>query len=188
VLALVGLNGSGKSAIAAALAHQLGGTWFDTDRLLTQHVGRPLTEILACDGEAYLRAVEGEILYDVLHHMSHSRPCVIATGCSIVMREANRRLLQRAHVTWLDASTPMLLRRLALSTEASVQPTQPAYARIESLRAAHAPYYRALAGQPLNTDAVTAEQAAELILSDYERLATFPGSSSALAASLDVAS
>lgn len=188
MIALIGLSGTGKSAIAAALANQLGGTWLDTDRLLTQQIGKPLPEILSCDGEDYLRAIEGEILYDLLHHMSHSRPCVIATGCSIVMRKANRRLLQRAFVSWLDASTPTLLRRLAMSPEAGILPNQPAYARIESLRAAHTPYYRALAHQPINTDSLTAEQASELILTDYENLSSFPASATSLATPMDVAS
>jgi shikimate kinase len=189
LIALVGLSGSGKSALAAALAQRLGGTWVDTDRLLAQQVGKSLADILACDGEAYLRAVEGEILYDLLHHATHARPCIIATGCSIVMREANRRLLQRMHVTWLDASTPTLLRRLALSTDGTMQPNQPAYARVESLRAAHAPYYRKLAGQPLNTDGLTAEQAAELIVAEHEHRAVYANKNTpTMIAPMDVAS
>jgi shikimate kinase len=166
----------------------LGGTWFDTDRLLVQQAGKSIPEILAYDGEAYLRAVEGEILYDVLRHMSHSRPCVIATGCSIVKREANRRLLQRTHISWLDASTPTLLQRLAANAAPDMLPNQPAYDYIESQRAAHAPYYRMLAKQPINTDALTSEQAAELIRSEYENLTTFPSSTSVLAAPMGVAS
>jgi shikimate kinase len=104
------------------------------------------------------------------------------------MRAANRRLLQRTHISWLDASTPTLLQRLAVSATPDMLPNQPAYAYIESQRAAHTPYYRMLAKQPLNTDALTSEQAAELIRSDYENLTTFPGSTSALAAPMDVAS
>lgn len=187
-IALIGLNGSGKTALAPILAQQLGWPWFDVDQLLEQHIGRPISEILQYDGETYRRAVEREILYDLLH-TPYGQPVVIATDCGIVSTYANRRLLSRAYGVWLDAPTPTLTRRLALHEQPDIVIGRyPVEEYLESLRAAYTPYYRTLVRQPLNTDGMTLGRVANMVLEGYERQFAPASSTSSLSAPLDVAS
>ena len=61
-LVLVGLPGSGKSAVGRRLAQRGGATFVDLDDLIERRVGRPVTAIFADEGEAGFRRHEREAI------------------------------------------------------------------------------------------------------------------------------
>ncbi len=58
---LVGLPGSGKSTVGAAVAGRLGRTFLDFDVELERREGRSVSQIFAEDGEGYFRRKEREL-------------------------------------------------------------------------------------------------------------------------------
>ena len=109
-LALVGLPGSGKSAVAPVLAERLGWECIDLDVEVAASAGRPVSTIIAEDGEAVFRELELIALVSALRRPGEA---VIACGGGLMAQdEARRRLLDGAFVVLLDAPDDVLLSRL----------------------------------------------------------------------------
>lgn len=109
-LVLIGLPGSGKSSVGAAVAARLGRPFVDLDDRIEAASGTPITEIFARHGEERFRRIE----LDALSRVLDERPApVIAGGGGVVLGETNRRVLaERAQVVWLDAPLDVLVDRL----------------------------------------------------------------------------
>ncbi len=160
-IALVGLSGVGKSTIARLLATRLGWAWADTDALIVAAAGRPIAALFADEGEAAFRNRESAVLAAAL---AVPQPCALATGGGIVLREANRRILQtKARVAWLDAPDAEIVARLSISAEERPLLANNAAARIAALRASREPLYRALAEVTICTADRSPTQVAELL-------------------------
>lgn len=109
-VALVGLMGSGKSALGALLAGRIGWPFRDLDADIERRAGLPIREIFARFGEARFRALEGEALRAAL---DGEDPLVLATGGGAVLDIANRRLLsRRCLVVWLRVEPAEAARRV----------------------------------------------------------------------------
>jgi shikimate kinase len=78
-IVLIGMPGSGKSAIGVILARMASMDFIDTDSLIQLSEGRTLQDIVDTDGHMALRQIEERVLLnlDYRHH-------VIATGGSAV--------------------------------------------------------------------------------------------------------
>lgn len=74
---LIGLPGSGKSTIGAALAEQLAMEFVDLDKEIESREGMVIPEIFSKKGEDYFRQVESEILRQ---WASVERDFVMSTG------------------------------------------------------------------------------------------------------------
>ncbi|WP_050757122.1 shikimate kinase [Cyanobium sp. PCC 7001] len=107
-LYLVGMMGTGKSAVGAPLADALGYRFVDADTVLEQAAGRGIAEIFAEDGEAGFRELETA----VLEQISSWHSLVVATGGGVVTRPRNWGHLHQGVVVWLDAPAELLLNRL----------------------------------------------------------------------------
>jgi 3-dehydroquinate synthase len=109
-VALVGLPGSGKSAVGAALARRLGWRHLDTDALVEHRAGRSISEVFAEEGESGFRARELAALREAL---STDGPLVMSCGGGLAAQPgAGGLLFDTAWVVWLDAGDTVLLRRL----------------------------------------------------------------------------
>ncbi len=106
---LVGMPGSGKSAVARLLARELRWNWVDTDDLVGAHDGRPIHQIFREEGEAYFRALE----HRALTQACSSPRVVVSTGGGAVLRAQNRRLMaQSGVVVYLAAGIGTLTDRV----------------------------------------------------------------------------
>jgi shikimate kinase/3-dehydroquinate synthase len=139
-VALVGLPGCGKSAVARTLARTLGWRLADTDAIVEAAAGRTVAEVFAAEGEDGFRARELAALRTAL---DGEGAAVIACGGGLPTREAARELLWRsAIVVWLDADDSVLLRRLRGAADRPLLRDDPAR-RLAELRAARTPLYAA---------------------------------------------
>jgi shikimate kinase len=107
-LYLVGMMGTGKSAVGRPLAEALGYRFLDADQVIEQVAGCPIPEIFARDGEAGFRALETAVLGQIASWHS----LVVATGGGVVTQPQNWGHLHQGVVIWLEAPEELLLQRL----------------------------------------------------------------------------
>ena len=114
---LVGLPGSGKSAVGRRLAHRHGATFIDLDDAIETGAGRSVPEIFAERGEVAFRALERAAVQGL--GPADPDPAVrrvVATGGGAVVDPRNRWHLYRGRLPiWLDARPEVLAQRLRRS-------------------------------------------------------------------------
>jgi len=89
-VALVGLMGAGKTTVGRRAAKLLGRAFVDADEAFIPRYGRAVAEVFAQESEPVFRAMESELLAEVL---SVASPLVLATGGGVVVSAANRARL-----------------------------------------------------------------------------------------------
>ena len=95
---LIGMPGSGKSTVGAALAESLGRKLVDVDERIVELAGCSIPEIFAKEGEEGFRKIEHQALCEV----SKESGLVIATGGGVVTRPENLDpMRQNSLIVWL---------------------------------------------------------------------------------------
>lgn len=114
---LVGLPGSGKTAVGRRLAGRHRATFIDLDERIESTSGRSIPEIFAEDGEDAFRALEREAVQALgAPDPDPAIRRVVATGGGAVVDPANRwALLRGRRSAWLDARPEVLAQRLRRS-------------------------------------------------------------------------
>ncbi|MGH9254427.1 MAG: shikimate kinase [Vicinamibacterales bacterium] len=106
---LVGFMGAGKSTIATALGRRIGWRIEDIDARIETRERRPVAAIFAQEGEPYFRAVERQVLRELLPE----RNVVIAAGGGTFAESENRALmLGDGAVAWLDIPLHCVVERI----------------------------------------------------------------------------
>lgn len=88
---LIGMPGSGKTAVGTGAAARLGRTFLDADAVLEQKAGMPIPEIFRLEGEEVFRQRETAVLAE----LGKQSGLVIATGGGCVTRPENYPLLHQ---------------------------------------------------------------------------------------------
>lgn len=102
---LIGMPGSGKSTVGAALAEKLGRKLVDVDERIVELAGCSIPEIFLKDGEEGFRQIEHQALCEV----SKESGLVIATGGGVVTRRENLDpMRQNSLIVWLLRDTSLL--------------------------------------------------------------------------------
>ncbi len=108
LVVLIGMMGSGKSTVGMALARQLNVPFFDTDKLLEHHLGRPIKQWFQIYGEQAFREHETLMLKSL-----DEQEGVLATGGGIILREENWEILkEKGIIVFLDVHPDVLKERL----------------------------------------------------------------------------
>ncbi len=106
---LVGMMGSGKTAIGRAIAARLGARFVDSDAEIERAAQATIPEIFARDGEAFFRDREAEVIARLLD----TSPCILSTGGGAFMAQRNRETIAgRGVALWLDAPLDLLWERV----------------------------------------------------------------------------
>ena len=170
---ITGFSGSGKTSVGRAAARRLGWQFVDTDDLIVERAGKPISEVFAESGETFFRELERESLVEAASGESQ----VISTGGGLPMDEKNRRIMERRGlVVCLEARPETIHRRLEKESRqrgAIVRPMLEAEdppARIRSLKADRQPGY-ALSHWTVHTDGMTPDEAAAEVVRAWRTLA-----------------
>jgi shikimate kinase len=108
-IVLVGMPGSGKSAVGRRLAARLGLPFVDADEEIEQAAGKPIIDIFKDHGEPYFRDGERKVIARLLR----AGPLVLATGGGAFMVAETRENIRQAGISvWLKAELALLLRRV----------------------------------------------------------------------------
>lgn len=106
---LVGMMGSGKTAIGRALAARLDVPFVDSDAAIEQAAALSIAEIFKRDGESFFRKRETEVLCRLLS----GPPGIVSTGGGAFMAAQNRKAIADMGVAvWLDADLETLWERV----------------------------------------------------------------------------
>jgi shikimate dehydrogenase len=111
-LALIGLPGSGKSAVARELERASGMKAIDLDQQVERVAGRSVPEIFAERGERAFRKLEREQLARQVRRAG----VVLSCGGGAVVDRANAAALRRSLVVWLWADPASCARRIPPGT------------------------------------------------------------------------
>lgn len=156
---LIGLRGSGKSAIGRKMAEKLQIPLYDTDRLIEERAGRSIPEIFSYSGEVIFRQIEREVITSL-----PDGPAVISTGGGAVMDAENaRRLRRKSHIILLTADPEILLSRIQGSSRPALTHLSD-LDEIRHLAGVRMPVFRGLADLSIDTGSLRADEAATRII------------------------
>ena len=152
-IVLVGMPGSGKSAVGRILAEKTDRPFADTDLLITEKAGRSIPDIFREDGEPAFRDLESGII----RKLSDRGGQIISTGGGAVLRPENvTALKQNGRLFWLnrdpDALVPTDDRPLADTAE-----------KMKQLYIAREPVYRSAADEIIPVEGSPADTAAVIL-------------------------
>jgi shikimate kinase len=155
---LVGAPGSGKTTVGAILADRLNVPFHDVDAVIAERVGKPVAEIFADDGEAVFRAFEEATTAELL-----ALPGVLALGGGAVLSPATRASLRGHRVVWLRIGLGAAVRRVGLDTARPLLLGN-VRGRLLTLLNERAVLYAEVATETVDTDALTPDSVADLIV------------------------
>ena len=157
---LIGMPGSGKSAVGRIVASRLGWKFLDTDKSIEERHGLSLQALIDRVGEASFRRLEEETILA----LEISEPAVISTGGSVVYSDpAMRHLAAISTVVFLDACLDAILRHVASEAPRGIVGLPPG--GLEQLFQERLPLYRHYASVTVSLCPETPEAAADKLLS-----------------------
>ena len=135
---LVGMMGSGKTAIGRELAHRLNVPYVDSDAEIEAAANATISEIFERSGEPFFRDREAEVIARLLQ----SEPCVLSTGGGAYLAERNRAAISEQGVAvWLDADLELLWERVRHKDTRPLLRTADPYKTLSAIFEQRAPVY-----------------------------------------------
>jgi shikimate kinase len=160
-MTLIGMPGSGKSAVGRIIASRLGWDFIDTDKCIEKRHGLPLQALIDRVGdEPFIQLEEETIL-----NLAPAEGMVISTGGSAVYSDAAmRHLASISTVVFLDA--PFEAIRAHIESEGPRGIIRMTDGGLRELYQERLPRYRHYASTIVQFDAETPEEAAAKVLSE----------------------
>ena len=156
---LIGPPGAGKTTVGALLAARLGLGFTDTDAVVEEVAGKPVSDIFITDGEAEFRRLEREAVAAALGG-SESRDDgrgtavtgVLGLGGGAVMDEQTQARLTGRAVVYLETGFAELVKRVGLDRARPLLIGTSPRAQLKSLLDQPLPVYGRLAWLTVGTD------------------------------------
>ncbi len=160
-IVLTGFMGTGKTSVGRELSKELGYRFVDTDVLIEEREGMPISLIFKKKGEDYFRQLEQAIVKEV----SETDRVVVATGGGVIKNKINvEHLGRRGVIIWLKADPEMILKRVMLEggTRPLLDVDEPLH-EINKLLAERLPLYKQ-ADTSVDTNYITPKETAHEII------------------------
>ena len=153
---LIGYRGTGKSAVAALLADQLGLEAVSLDAEIERRAGQRIPEIVAAVGWPGFRDLEEEVVRTIASGDGR----VIDCGGGVVEREANFAALRAAGpVIWLKAAPETVVRRIGGDDQRpSLTGTKSFTDEVSEVLARRTPLYERLGQFSVETDFLSVDE------------------------------
>lgn len=158
MLWLIGMMGSGKSAVGRLLADQVDAAFFDTDVLIEQRLGCSIGQLWGAQGEQAFRDMEAA----QVKSLAAGKTAVVATGGGVVLREDSVELMRASGtVVWLEASAAILADRVGADSNRPLLAGDSGPDRIGELLTEREPSYAAASHERIDTAGRSAEEIAD---------------------------
>ena len=165
-IVLIGFMGSGKSSAGELLERLTDWPRRDTDQMIAESFGMPITNVFDTHGEPEFRKREAEIVASLAQERA-----IIVTGGGVVLRQENvERLRRLGTIVNLTADEETLFERVARRDTRPLLRTDDPRATLAELLRVRAPLYRAAADFEVDTSALTREEVAQAILCRNEAI------------------
>lgn len=116
---IIGPRGSGKTTIGKKLAEKTGYQFIDTDKLIFEHAGMSIADIVQQQGWDYFRQLESQILASI-----EPQKAIISTGGGIILAPENQQVMRdNGTVIYLRSTPETLAQRLAAEPQAEQRPS-----------------------------------------------------------------
>lgn len=153
---LVGMMGCGKSTVGRILAEQIGARMVDTDFVIESDAQKTITEIFQQYNEAYFRALESNVLYD----LAQMEGLVVSCGGGIVLMDRNIQMMkQSGTVVYVYRSIEAILQDI----ETAHRPLLSGNADIREIFNQRKERYRAACDIEIINDGTPGDAAAKII-------------------------
>ena len=162
-IVLIGPPGAGKSSAGALLARRRGVSFADTDAMVEQLAGKPVSDVFVEDGEQTFREFERAAVARALEDGSG----VVALGSGAVLDADVRRQISGCTVIYLEAGFAAVAKRTGMDRPRVVVPGNPR-GMLRSMLAQRQPVYSELATFTIDSGELSPEEIVEQI---EERLA-----------------
>ena len=137
-IVLVGLMGSGKSALGKRLSVALSLPFIDSDALVEEEAGITIAEIFELAGETRFREMERRVIKSVLV----GGACILSTGGGAFCNKETRTAIKANAVSvWIDSSPETLLSRIGNPASRPLLTTGDPLEILTNLRETRAPDY-----------------------------------------------
>ncbi|QUJ77533.1 shikimate kinase [Sulfitobacter albidus] len=138
-VAMVGMMGSGKTAVGRAVAAKLAVPFLDSDAEIERAANLSVPEIFTRDGEPFFRKRETEVIRRLLE----TETGILSTGGGAYLAAENRANIARAGVAvWLDADLDLLWNRVRHKDTRPLLRTPDPRATLAEIFAVRTPIYR----------------------------------------------
>jgi shikimate kinase len=163
---LVGMMGSGKTTLGRALAQRLRLPFADTDKVLVERTGVPVTTIFEIEGEAGFRRRESAVLAE----LAEGHDQVVATGGGAVLSAENRSVMRAAGtVIYLRARVEHLWERTRHDTSRPLLANADPRGTLEEILRVRDPLYREAAHIVVDTATQSANTLVSRVMSALRR-------------------
>ena len=159
-IVLIGPPGAGKTSIGKLLAKKLDRSFVDSDKAIEERTGKRITEIFAEDGEPRFRAIEREVVLELL---DSENEIISLGGGSVLNEEIQRRLTKEEGVVYLQVSISNAAPRVGFNKDRPLLMLNPRQRWIQ-LMEERRPIYEGLARLTFLTDNKKAEEVVSEIL------------------------
>ena len=106
---LIGIMGSGKSAIGNMLSERLGVPFSDTDKMIEKEVGKEIYKIFEDSGEKYFRQVEEKVVGRALDSAAH----IVSTGGGSILSPKTRGMIKLNSCSiWIHCDEHIIAKRI----------------------------------------------------------------------------
>ena len=111
---LIGLMGTGKSAVGKNLSKKLGVLFSDSDKKIEQYTGKTIGQIFKDSGEDYFRNLEEKVFCNLFK----TEPQIISTGGGTILSARSRQFIaDRSYSIWLKSDVEKILTRINKKNE-----------------------------------------------------------------------
>ncbi|UBX47823.1 shikimate kinase AroL [Providencia alcalifaciens] len=126
---IIGPRGSGKTTIGKKLAEKTGYQFIDTDKLIFEHAGMSIADIVQQQGWDYFRQLESQILASI-----EPQKAIVSTGGGIILAPENQKVMRdNGTVIYLRSTAETLAQRLAAEPQAEQRPSLTGKSLIEEI-------------------------------------------------------
>lgn len=142
---LVGMPGSGKSALGRRVAMKLQMPYLDTDTYITERTGMNTAQLYEIYGEQAFRDGETRLLQELVN----ASPGMISTGGGVALREENQRIMKNhGYIVLIDRPIDDIM--MDIRAEKRPLLAQKGREEIERIYNDRMPIYRRIADVSLN--------------------------------------
>lgn len=168
-IVLIGVPGAGKTTVGELLAAHLGMGFIDSDHVIEEQAGKPISDIFTEDGEDVFRALEARVIAELLSGVQQ----VVSLGGGALGNAHTRDVVKKHIVVWLETGLTQAVERVGLNRNRPLLLGN-VRGQLSALMTAREPIYRETATITVDTSSRDVAQVVQATLQELAKLGISP--------------